>query len=76
VEYTLTAVRVFVTDWTRARRFYLDTLGMTATHRSDEWRWTQMATGEGQLAIERVNPSDAAVGRRAGPTCANPTETS
>ena len=30
MEYKLTAVRVFVTGWTRAFRFYLDTLGMTA----------------------------------------------
>ena len=58
MEYKLTVVRVFVTDWTRALRFYLDTLGMTATHRSDDWGWAQLATGEGQLAIERVDASD------------------
>jgi lactoylglutathione lyase len=70
VEYKLTVVRVFVTDWTRALRFYLDTLGMTAVHRSDEWGWAQMATGEGQLAIERVDAADdegqALVGRFVG----------
>jgi lactoylglutathione lyase len=70
VEYKLTVVRVFVTDWTRALRFYLDTLGMTATHRSDDWGWAQLATGEGQLAIERVDASDdegrALVGRFIG----------
>ena len=70
MEYKLTVVRVFVTDWTRALRFYLDTLGMTAVHRSDEWGWAQMATGEGQLAIERVDAADeegqALVGRFVG----------
>jgi len=70
VEYKLTVVRVFVTDWTRALRFYLDTLGMTTTHRSDDWGWAQLATGEGQLAIERVDASDdegrALVGRFIG----------
>src|SRR5262249_26066094 len=55
VEYKLTVVRVFVTDWTRALRFYLDTLGTTATHRSDDWGLAQLATGEGQLAIERAD---------------------
>jgi lactoylglutathione lyase len=58
VDYKLFAVRIFVTDWERAINFYSKTLGMAVTHRSDEWGWAQMATGEGQLALERVNSSD------------------
>jgi predicted enzyme related to lactoylglutathione lyase len=58
VEYKLFAVRVFVTDWDRAIRFYSETLGMPVAFRSDEIGWAQMATGEGQLALERVDPSD------------------
>jgi predicted enzyme related to lactoylglutathione lyase len=68
--YKLFAVRIFVTDWDRAIRFYTETLGMRATYRNDEIGWAQMATGEGQLALERVDPSDqeskALVGRFVG----------
>ena len=70
MEYKLATVRVFVTDWERAIRFYSDTLGMAVAHRSDEWGWAQMATGEGQLALERVDAGDdegqALVGRFLG----------
>jgi len=59
VDYRLYAVRVFVTDWARAIRFYTETLGIPATVRSDEHGWAQLATGEGQLALERVAPDDA-----------------
>ena len=70
MEYKLFAVRVFVTDWKRAIRFYSETLGMTIAYQSDEMGWAQMAPGEGQLALERVDPSDeegrALVGRFVG----------
>ncbi len=70
MEYRLSVVRVFVTDWERAIRFYSETLGMAVAYRSDEMGWAQMATGEGQLALERVDPSDqegrALVGRFVG----------
>jgi len=70
VEYKLFAVRVFVTDWDRAIRFYSETLGMPVAFRSDEIGWAQMVTGEGQLALERVDPSDqegqALIGRFVG----------
>ena len=39
-------------------RFYIESLGMRATYRNDEIGWAQLATGEGQLALERVDPSD------------------
>lgn len=58
MEYKLFAVRVFVTDWERALRFYTETLGIPTTYRSDELGWAQLATGEGQLALERVTPGD------------------
>ena len=70
MDYKLFAVRVFVTDWERAIRFYSRTLEMTIAYQSDEMGWAQMAPGEGQLALERVDPSDeegrALVGRFVG----------
>jgi catechol 2,3-dioxygenase-like lactoylglutathione lyase family enzyme len=70
MEYRLFAVRVFVTDWERALRFYTETLGMPLAFRSDETGWAQLATGAGQLSLERVEPSDgdgmALVGRFIG----------
>jgi len=68
MKYQLSFVRVFVTDWRRAIRFYTDTLEMTPTLITDGW--AQFATGEAQLAIERVDPedpdSDESVGRFVG----------
>ena len=70
MEYKLYAVRVFVTDWDRAIRFYAETLQMPVAYRNDKIGWAQMATGEGQLALERVDPTDnegqALVGRFVG----------
>ncbi len=59
MDYRLLAVRVFVTDWDRAVRFYTETLGMAATFRNDEIGWAQLATGEGQLSLERAAEEDA-----------------
>ena len=59
MDYKLFAVRVFVTDWDRAIQFYTETLGIPATFRSDETGWAQLATGEGQLALERAAPDDS-----------------
>lgn len=59
MDYKLYAVRVFVTDWERAVRFYTETLGIPVAFRSDADGWLQLATGEGQLALERVEPGDA-----------------
>jgi predicted enzyme related to lactoylglutathione lyase len=56
--YKLAYVRVFVTDFERAVRFYTETLGMTAGFLSDEMRWCQFETGEASLAIEAVEPED------------------
>jgi predicted enzyme related to lactoylglutathione lyase len=70
VRYQLSFVRVFVTDWERALRFYTETLGIPAAFRSDELGWAQLATGEAQLALERLDPGDpeaaALVGRFVG----------
>jgi lactoylglutathione lyase len=70
VNYKLCNVRVFVTDWRRAIRFYTDTLDMAVAHRNDDIGWAQMATGEGQLSLERVDVSDdegrALIGRFVG----------
>ena len=70
MDYKLFAVRVWVTDWDRALRFYTETLGIPTTFCSDDLGWAQLATGEGQLALERVQPGDkeseALVGRYVG----------
>ena len=70
MEFRLYAVRVFVTDWDRAIRFYTETLGIPTNWRSDEMGWAQLATGEGQLALERADPEGvegaALVGRFVG----------
>ena len=68
MDYQLSYVRVFVTDWPRAIRFYTETLEMTPTLITDGW--AQFATGEAQLALELVDPadpeSDESVGRFVG----------
>lgn len=56
MEYRLFVVRVFVTDWERALRFYTETLGIPTTFRSDDMGWAQLDTGAAQLALERVSP--------------------
>jgi predicted enzyme related to lactoylglutathione lyase len=66
MDYKLFAVRVFVGDWDRAVRFCTETLGIPAAYRSDEMGWAQLATGESQLALERVAPGGAEVGDLVG----------
>jgi len=69
-EYSLRVVRVFVTDWARAIRFYTETLGIATTTRDDRAGWAELATGQAKLALERVDPRDpeglAHVGRFVG----------
>ena len=66
MDYKLFAVRVFVTDWERAIRFYTETLEMAMAYRSDEMGWAQLATGECQLALERTDPADHEAGSLVG----------
>lgn len=56
MDYRLAFVRVFVSDWPRAIRFYTETLEMTPTLITDGW--AQFATGQAQLAIEQTDPVD------------------
>ena len=76
MQYKLFAVRVFVTDWQRPIRFYTDTMEIPIAYRNDEIGWVQLATSEGQLALERVDPSDSEskelVGRFVGVSLAVP----
>lgn len=58
MEFQLYAVRVFVTDWDRSLNFYTETLGIDTNVRNDELGWAQLATGECQLALERIDPAD------------------
>jgi predicted enzyme related to lactoylglutathione lyase len=66
--YRLRVVRIAVTDWARAVRFYSETLGMPVASRSDEMGWAELETGEGRLALERTDESDSEglVGRFVG----------
>ena len=52
----LSVVRVFVRDWPRALRFYTETLGIPLALRNDDLGWAQLATGQAQLALERLGP--------------------
>lgn len=74
--WRLTILRVFVTDWERALRFYAETLGIPLAARNDEWHWAELDTGEGVIALERVAPDDpeaaALVGRFVGASLAVP----
>jgi catechol 2,3-dioxygenase-like lactoylglutathione lyase family enzyme len=69
MECRLSIVRVFVRDFERALRFYTGTLGIPLALRSDEYGWAQLATGQAQLALERLDPAsgeDALLGRFLG----------
>lgn len=66
MEYQLFAVRVFVSDWERAIRFYTQTLGIPLAYRDDALGWAQLATGEGQLALERLDDADEEAGELVG----------
>ena len=59
MDYELSAVRVFVTDFDRALAFYTESLGMRSAFASAKMGWAQFETGTAQLAIERVDPDDA-----------------
>ncbi len=57
--YRIAFVRVFVTDWEQALRFYTGTLGMGLALRNDELGWAELDTGEARLALERMAADDA-----------------
>ncbi|MEM7412150.1 MAG: VOC family protein [Myxococcota bacterium] len=70
MQFKLNVVRIFVSNWERAIEFYTETLGIPAAFRDDDLGWAQLATGETQLALERLDPGDpeaaGLVGRFAG----------
>jgi predicted enzyme related to lactoylglutathione lyase len=74
VDFELRVVRVFVSDWERALRFYTETLGIPESTRDDALGWAQLATGACQLALEHVAADDAEgrrmIGRFVGATLA------
>jgi ADP-ribosyl-[dinitrogen reductase] hydrolase len=57
--FDLIVVRVFVRDWPRALAFYRDTLGIPVAFVDEELGWAQLATGQGQLALERARSEEA-----------------
>ncbi len=58
MNFELRVLRIFVTDWERAIRFYTETLGIPTTFRGDEMGWAQLDTGACNLALERADPAD------------------
>jgi catechol 2,3-dioxygenase-like lactoylglutathione lyase family enzyme len=74
LDYRLMLVRVWVTDFDRAVRFYTDTLGMKLAFRSDELGWAQLSTAGAELALSDRGESDAGeeylVGRFVGASLA------
>lgn len=69
-DFKLLVVRILVTDWPRALRFYSETVGIPLAFQNEAMGWAQLATGESQLALERVDPGGeegrALVGRFLG----------
>ena len=59
MQYKLANVRIFVTDWERAIRFYTETLAIPTAFRDDEAGWAQLATGDCTLALEKLAPDDS-----------------
>jgi len=59
LEYALSLVRVFVTDFDRAVRFYAETLEMPLAMRDDEAGWAQFDTGAAQHALERFSADES-----------------
>jgi predicted enzyme related to lactoylglutathione lyase len=62
LEYRLLLVRVFVTDFERAVRFYTETLGMKLSSRNDEMGWAQLRLAGADLALEREQSESEADG--------------
>ena len=50
----LLLVRVFVTDWHRAVRFYTETLGLALAYSSEALGWAELDTGACHLALEKA----------------------
>jgi catechol 2,3-dioxygenase-like lactoylglutathione lyase family enzyme len=57
--YKLHAVRIFVSDWSRALEFYAETLGMPVAFANEAMGWAELATEGSHLALERAAPDDA-----------------
>jgi lactoylglutathione lyase len=70
--YKLLLVRIFVTDFERAVRFYTETLGMPLSTRDDAMGWAQLRIAGADLALERDHSEsdgdgeESAVGRFVG----------
>ena len=59
MDFELSSIRVFVTDWERALAFYSETLGMPVSFAGAERGWAELDTGAAHLALERTDPHDA-----------------
>lgn len=56
--YRLYAVRIFVSDWTRALDFYAKTLEMPIAFADESMGWAELGIEGAHLALERAAPDD------------------
>jgi lactoylglutathione lyase len=63
VNCKLLLVRIFVSDWPRAVRFYTEDLGLPLRFADEGLGWAQLATGDASLALERFVPEPGVEGR-------------
>jgi lactoylglutathione lyase len=61
VDCKLLLVRIFVSDWARAVRFYTEILGLRLSFADEGLGWA-LATGDASLALERFVPEPGASG--------------
>jgi lactoylglutathione lyase len=64
--YRVYAVRIFVSDWTRALEFYAKTLEMPIAFADERMGWAELGTEGAHLALERVAPGDPEAASRTG----------
>lgn len=58
MDYQLNTVRIFVSDWAAAVRFYRDVLELPQRFSNAEMGWAEFDVGGPSLALERVQPGD------------------
>ena len=56
----LYAVRIFVSDWPAACRFYQQALGLELEFKDDAFGWAEFDAGGAKLGIERVDDDASA----------------
>lgn len=60
MSFRLSVLRVFALDWQAAVDFYADTLQLPVRFSNSDAGWAEFDVGETSLAVERIQPEDAA----------------